>query len=726
MRARGLASLLALCCLATLMSSAAARRASADTLHGDPDLGYLPVEELSYELIVRPGRGFEAELDLRVALHNASVDPQDAVETLVLPRGAQLVGMAIAEGGDWIEADPSHIVSGHIVSGPTPRDVDSDVEAGHRDPGSFWVHTLERDQAGDLPAVELIAYGMPARATVQVELHLRVTPSLRGGRWQLDLPRRNADLPNLVDQRRVIVRGPAQAKSQQFWIDGVSNGDSPYMVTRSEDAVALSWPAGATAGAQLDGSYEINPDPSGEGGRVRLVLRLGPSQAAKPDHVLLVVDRSRSGASSLPRASARMFAGLLDTLPADVTFDALSFDRRAQVIDLGVEQPKAGDPAARRALGEALAATTPGQGTDLRAAMALAGERLAQRSAQHPLIVVVTDGMLPASVGANQVQAALTKTLGRGPKPELLFVVDDPLLNARGLPADHPVASLAAGLGARLSLETLAHLDPTDIAQLLAAPRVLGGLTLSLPDTVVMDDATPAGLVAGDFVILEGTYFGRRSPPAKLVVRGRLGPRRITRTFRAQSRRTVPSALVAALREADREQARDEGLVLPSWFTPQMRRQTRLNVSQTGKVGWVATGQIDADIVQRQLRARVLPRARACYNRALTRNQILSGRVELAMEFGKGEVMMASIAGASLSHGDDKLLRCLETAAWAMDVPAGRLDAQVYQVRYPLEFKAPEGGKPPQTGEGDDPMFQRLLDSADSLADYQNHRVLRN
>ncbi|HVI01700.1 MAG TPA: hypothetical protein VM869_23450, partial [Enhygromyxa sp.] len=124
---------------------------------------------------------------------------------------------------------------------------------------------------------------------------------------------------------------------------------------------------------------------------------------------------------------------------------------------------------------------------------------------------------------------------------------------------------------------------------------------------------------------------------------------------------------------------------------------------------------------ERQLRSRVLPRARACYNQALTRNQVLAGRVELQLEVGKGEVMMAGLGPAQLNYADDRLLECLETAAWAMDVPAGNLDTQIYVINYPLEFVAPAGGEPPRTGEAADPMFERLVRSAEVLADYQNH-----
>lgn len=158
---------------------------------------------------------------------------------------------------------------------------------------------------------------------------------------------------------------------------------------------------------------------------------------------------------------------------------------------------------------------------------------------------------------------------------------------------------------------------------------------------------------------------------------------------------------------------------MPDWYTPSMRRTTGMNLAQAGRVGWQATGQLDASIIRRELRIRVLPRARACYNQALTRNQQLSGRVEFTMEVGKGEVMLAGLGQTELSQDDPTLLECLEQAAWALDVPAGNLDTQVYAISYPIDLVAPEGGVDSQTSESDAAMVERLVRSAEVLADFQ-------
>src|SRR5690606_5140363 len=130
----------------------------------------------------------------------------------------------------------------------------------------------------------------------------------------------------------------------------------------------------------------------------------------------------------------------------------------------------------------------------------------------------------------------------------------------------------------------------------------------------------------------------------------RLGKGRISTSFKPDKRDPRPQSIAAALREQDRDRAEQEGLVLPGWYTPSMRRTTAMNIEQAGRAGYQATGQLDVEIIERQLRSRVLPRARACYNQALGYNQVLSGRVELRMEVGKGEVMMAGVSKAETNY----------------------------------------------------------------------------
>jgi hypothetical protein len=47
-----------------------------------------------------------------------------------------------------------------------------------------------------------------------------------------------------------------------------------------------------------------------------------------------------------------------------------------------------------------------------------------------------------------------------------------------------------------------------------------------------------------------------------------------------------------------------------------------------------------------------------------------------------------------MSARDPAFERCLLEAAWMLDIPAGKLDDQIYRVRYPLVFNPPRTGRP--------------------------------
>lgn len=656
----------------------AARPAAADQLDaeiGEDERGYNPVQELSYEAILEPGdQGtHSATLRLRVALHNGSGSPRDAVHTLAIPDGAELAGLAIARDGVWRPGKPTGVMP----------------EAGQRDAGTIWARTIEPLHARDQAAAEIIAFGIDGESTVQVELELRVFPMLRNGRWELDLPSHGPQSPQLAAERRVLVRGVAGGRG--FWVDDRSNGTEPAMVTDALDTVTVAWPARIAEPGALLARYEVAPGPPGfDDGRFRVILRAGTTPAKLPDHVTFVIDRSRSTAALMHREASRVIAGLLAALPADATFDAIGFARTAKpLLDDGATRHGVRDMAARARLAGILDANVREQGTDLAAALALAAERAADHHARRSMIVVLTDGMLPASLDATSLRDAFERAAGRH-RPELLFVVDDPLFSQHGLSATHPVAAAAAALGARISLETLAQVPDDDLLRLLAAPRVLGGLALDLPANMVLDDPLPEGLVSGNALVLRGHYTGKATK--HLGVRGRAGGRVVERKVKASVGPAQAEAFVAST-GGTLDVALAEGLVRPMWLRARQQRLAREGVAQAGR-GQERKGFLDEKIFRNYITTRVLPRARVCYNRALARAGDQGGRVVLEMEVGKGEVIRAGVRDTSLVRtGDAPLLDCLTEAAWALDVPAAKMDEKVYIVRYPLRLVAPIEGK---------------------------------
>jgi hypothetical protein len=651
--------------------------ARADQLtaeENDGETGYSAIEELSYETIFEASDGYAATMRIRVALHNSSLVPRDAVLSLGLPFASQVEGIATYEKGQWVEGNATQLR-------PDP---------GRRDPGSVFLRELSPSSSQDIPGAELIAFGIEPDTTMQIEVKVRVYPRLRGDRWELDVPSRGVRDPLLAGDRRVLVKG--LAKKEPFWVDDDDNGGKPYILTRPEDMVTVAWPAHIKTTAALDGRYEVIPGPPGfDDGDFRLYLQLGSTQPSKPDHIVLLFDRSLSTPRQLSKRGIGVIDRLFDALPAKTTFDALAFNRHVTPLIHGVKTPKVSSKEARAALRTALGESEVGQGTDIAHALGQAAARARKRGAGRTLVVVVTDGMFPARLTADDVKREFSAHAARGKRrPEVLFVIDDPILERKGIPPTHPVAKVAAELGARISLESLDRLGLDAGAELLGAPQVLGDLEIDLPKGSTLEDEVPTGLVAGTFVVLRGRYIGK--PPKSAKVSGYFGPKRIRTTMNAVELTRRPAALVATT-TADLADATSEGFARPPWYRNDHESDARRGITQAGRAGRQRRGYLDDRVFKYYLSTRVYPRATACYNKSLTRNTDQEGRVVLEMEVGKGEVMFAHVAEAKLEHDDTDLIKCMTEAAWALDIPAGKMDGQIYRLRYPLRLIAPEEGK---------------------------------
>ncbi|MDC0673219.1 hypothetical protein [Nannocystis radixulma] len=682
-----------------------AATARADSLHIDvqanPERNFTPVQELSYEAIVAGVDGYKVDLRLRVALHNASKRRQDAVLSLAMPRDAELVGLAVARDGTWSPGKPAGVAA----------------EPGHRASGTAFARALAPTIAGDLPAAEVVVFNLDPETSIQLELQLKVPPRLRADRWELELPSRGDDRWGLAPERRVVVQ-----TAPRFWLDDVASEGAAYLSSRPEDRSVVSWPYKHVSKDRgiLDGHLEVLPDPAPPGkkassGRFRAYLRLGAAPPPRPDHVVVVLDRSRSTAPDLHRDAFAALTGLFDELPPALTFDAISFARTARPLLGDGEFPGVRDRAARDRVAAALDAGAREQGTDLAAALALAGRRIAARGARRPLVVVITDGMLPAGIGAQQIGHVFSDSLTKTTRPELLFIVDEPMMLRGGITPEHPIAGIATALGARISLESLAQHSrrsggepPEGLTEaLLAAPAVLSDLELQLPRRVTLDVPAPDGLVAGNVLVVRGSYTG--APPS-IGVRGKLAGVRTSRTLRAVASPPPPSALVASFGVSDLDRAAADGFTLPPWFGLNQQRVARLGITWAGRGNGDERGFLDEKIFRNYLGIRVFPRARACFNKALFRDQQLGGKVVFEIEVGKGEVMLARVDTAGLNHREPGFEACLLEAAWALEIPAGRLDDQIYRLRYPVVFNAPAGGRPAME---DDPLgpgtVERLL-----------------
>lgn len=669
---------------------AAADRLTAETF-GDSEVGYTAVEELSYETIIEASSAFGSEMRIRVALHNSSSVTRDAVHALALPRGGELRSVAIARDGVWTEGKATHRAA----------------NGARRDPGTVFARPLEPQYVGELPGAEVVAFGLEPGVTIQVELRVRIYPQLRGDRWQMELPDRGKERVALAPTRRVLVKG--LAKGAEFWADGAGSADNPAMLTSPAHAVLVEWPARRRSSRALNARYEALPNPNRRGGKFRLYLRLGESTPPNPDHVLLLVDRSRSTSPRMQRDTLHLAETLFDSLPDTATFDVVGFARHANALSPSTRS-SVKDLDARRGLAQNLDQNVRDQGTDLRAALELTGERLAKRRAKRPLVLVVTDGMLAGGLDLDGIRTAFTQKLGGTTHPDVLFVVDDPVLLGAGVAPEHPIARMAAALGARVSLEPLAHgrfhRSAASSQDLLRAPRVLGDLGIKLPRGTTVETELPSGLVAGALLVVEGTYTGRS--PGKIQVSGRFGARKVRQTVKPRTEPSLPQAMVAvADGVADLKTAIGEGYTLPAWYSSHDRHLAQLEITRAGRTGVELRGQLDRQIVRSYLRMRVLPRAQVCYKHAVARDQTQGGRVLLDIQIGKGEVILAQVAKTELTKPDDKLIACLHEAAWSLDIPAAKLDGRVYRIRYPLSLTPPANGVAPSV---DDPLGKGSLE----------------
>ena len=653
--------------------SARADKLRAEQFEGES--GYVAVEELSFETILEAGPGYSATLRIRTALHNSSLSARDVVNAIGLPFASQVEGIRVLKDGAWIGGAATTVAS----------------EQSRRAPGTVFVRRMLPANRFDNPGAEVIAYGLGPDETLQVEVVVRVFPRLRGEAWELDLPGRGVGSLALAPDRRVLVQGLRSGES--FAVDQESSGGKPFLLSRAEDTVTVSWPSQLRSTEALEVSAEVEPGPEGfDDGALRLYLRLGEDQVSDPQHVVFLIDHSKSTESADDDDVLAMAEGLLDALPSSTTFDAIAFHRSATALfaDRG-SFPRAGSPKDRIALRQAVTAHPRDQGTDLETALAEAARR-SKEGRGRTLIVVATDGMFPSSTSPDDVAQAFEVALGgRKDRPEVVFVVDEPMLQRTGLPISHPAALVAAALGARISLESIAQLQGLQARGLLATPRVLGNLSVELPQGVELDDPVPEGLVAGSFVMLRGHYVGQ--PPRSLRVDGTFGPRQVSRKVRPTSTAPLPEAFAAAT-QSPLDEAVREGFSAPPWYLSRWDREARASIAQAGRFGRnKKRGYLDQKVFRHYLTTRVLPRARACYNDALTRQPEIGGRVVLKIEVGKGEVMMARIAETDLDPKDPKLDPCLTAAAWRLDATAGVEDRQIYRLRYPLRLVPPPEGK---------------------------------
>jgi len=396
---------------------------------------------------------------------------------------------------------------------------------------------------------------------------------------------------------------------------------------------------------------------------------------------------------------------------------------------------------------------------------------VARGASSSTLIVIVTDGMLPLDLDGAQAASRIGSLALHEARVASVVLVPDgaPLPHLGGGPLGE-LARRTGGRVVAVRHGEAASRAASLWAE-LGQPAPLRGIQVDWPGaTFTASGAVPDQLEPGEGALVVGWYHGRR--PGAVRIRGEVRGRSLAVTARpggaALRGAAVPLALIsrpaeellapdelepehragrdlAALARAraiaaahragvlaehtslvvlDQKDpfARDRLALARKWGTAQFRRHPSPSERavgekppRTGRLRRAAstpaprkTGELDRAVVERLMKHHVVPRARACYDRALRRAPKLAGTVVIELEMARGEVQDARLAKNGLASGE--LASCLIDAAYATPVPKvalGDTREAVVVARYPLRFRTIdrriEVGPPPDSGTAVDP-----------------------
>ena len=322
---------------------------------------------------------------------------------VALPERSLLVAVEVRDGGRWRSidaADPAHVADRYrdesAARGATPVAEPFDDDADYR------LRVVRGKAAG----------------AAQIRYRFSSVAVFSNGRYRVRFPGAPERMPAPADVV-VTARDAADVEIAGARTELRAAGTAARGRASTRTGWEVSWaprdPAPTAGAPSLDARVTLAPLSRAETA-VAVSARSRPAKTnGAPSSVLLVVDRSRS--VGLPGLAAERDLGrrLLEALPPSTRFDALFFDRATKRLF------PMGRPATREAIDAFEAEMVPDRlqnGTDLAAALREAAALLRREQttfAPHTLLVVLTDGALPAGVDG----AALERALGTVPGMEL-------------------------------------------------------------------------------------------------------------------------------------------------------------------------------------------------------------------------------------------------------------------------------------------------------------------
>jgi hypothetical protein len=723
------------------------------TAHGGARLDGLPggsVQEGEHAITVRMDAAL-ATVEVRQTVINPGSDPRGAVYTFELPARAAVIGLEVAAGkrkATSVAVD---------VRAAVETVADPDAVGGAAD--AALLRLLER--TGQLATYELRLADIAPGDTATVTLRWVAPLRLDDGRAALRIPGRG-ESDNLVRERvSVSVAGTVSAVTAAGAEVVASRGRYAFVApVRGDIVIEAARPQTASAAAVTVGTARLDD----QLGAIAIAVTV-PGAAREAlldfDRIVVIVDVSRSMTEAGALAAARLADAIYNAAPGGAGIEAILFDRTARRA-LGRIEPN--DAGTRKAIAEALTPPALDNGSDLGAALALAGPLVTSEDGSvRSLLVVISDGMVPLSLGDLEGVARVgTAALDDAQIASIALVPDvAPLPDTTA----GPVAELARLTGGR-SL-ALRHGEAAARAPQLAGellrPAPLTHLSLEAGETRLFGFENLPDLDAGAGTVAIGLYRGPRPTSVTLTARrageavtlqGRndrgLGDRaaalalalavpedleppdqtptqedidearRLLVAATAEAGAVGPETALVALDTRD-ALARDRRRMLDRWGPAMFQRlpsagdrdatlEARFVRRETPAAGAAParrTGTLDRDIIERLIQTYVLPRARACYQKGLQRDPSLEGRVVMELELARGEVQHARLRRSTLRAGaiDD----CLLDAAYSVAVPAvaqGDDPEAIGLVRYPIVFRAGkvEGTAPPDDGDGEVPI----------------------
>lgn len=582
-------------------------------------------------------------------------DGAEAVLDLALPEQSTLIGVEVQDQGRWRKVDPSETAYAADL---------------YRSESAARGVTPAYEPIDDSALFRLrLARAAGARATAPINVRYRFAASavFSNGRHRLRFPAAPERLPSPAEvtvQTRdggdVEIAGakakpgaPGRASTRSGW----------------ETSWALRDPAPAGDEPTLSGRLAAAPSSASEIALAYEVRSRPGRPISTATSVLFVVDRSRS--VGLPGLSAErdLARRLLESLPPDVRFDVLFFDRATKRLF------PMSRPATRESIDafeSEMVADRLQNGTDPVAALREAGALLRREAAAfgpRALLVFISDGALPDKQDGPSLERALGKTPGLDLTVAAFSVRPDEeeAVSPGARQALQHFAAAHGGVARELRIPQIGDVVPTALADITRGGDIVGVHVLADGREKLLAEVLPPGGAVSGVASLPGRI------PRALQVHALVRGRRVS--LPVQVARVPAAWLGGGPHSATGGDKAKAGLLVGTSLVTLVEPIVRAAPAPEP----VVRGSMDRLVMRNVLSLAYMPRARACYlNRsgATPAARDLTGKVRLALEVVRGEVEHATIESSSL--GDPKIEACLQEGAFAIDVPrAWRSDAPV-------------------------------------------------